>query len=123
MDDSFEFLTYEVAATRLGISVDSVRRQARRKKWPRKPGNDGSVRVGVPQDRLEVSPKDSPAAAPGPVLPSVHELQARVRELEAELVVAGVRLQGRDELLAAAVADRDAWRRHAQRPFWKRFVA
>ena len=52
------WLTYDELARALRITPDSARRLAgRNKHWPRKPGNDGRVRIGVPAERL---PPDSP---------------------------------------------------------------
>src|SRR5215218_9887931 len=48
-----KWLTYDEAAVALRISPESVRRLAQRRKWSRRPGNDGRVRLGVPAERLE----------------------------------------------------------------------
>src|SRR3954470_5049079 len=48
-----KWLTYDEAAVALRISPESVRRLAQRRKWSRRPGNDGKVRLGVPAERLE----------------------------------------------------------------------
>jgi len=124
MDTEFEFLLYQEAADRLGISIESVRRQARRKGWPKKQGNDGKARVGIPADRLEGcppdSPKDSPPDGPGD---TVQALLTRVAELQAELAVAAAREAGQERLIASLQEDRDAWRAMARRPFWRRLVA
>src|SRR5829696_302279 len=50
-----KWLTYDEAAVALRISPESVRRLAQRRKWPRRPGNDGKVRLGVPAERLEAA--------------------------------------------------------------------
>src|SRR3954465_6914288 len=48
-----KWLTYDEAAVALRISPESVRRLAQRRKWPRRPGNDGKVRLGVPAERID----------------------------------------------------------------------
>ena len=50
--ESSESLTYDQLAERLGIGRQSARQLAMRKRWPRKPGNDGLARVAVPADAL-----------------------------------------------------------------------
>jgi hypothetical protein len=48
-----KWLTYDEAAVSLRISPESVRRLAQRRKWPRRPGNDGKARLGVPAERID----------------------------------------------------------------------
>lgn len=55
------FSSYDDMAAALGISKDSARRLATRRKWPRQPGNDGRSRIGVPIERIPVAP---PVVAP-----------------------------------------------------------
>lgn len=124
MDTDFEFLLYQDAADRLGISIDSVRRQARRKGWPKKQGNDGKARVGIPADRLQDSPPDRPNDSPSDnPKDTVPALLARVAELQADLAVAAAREAGQERLITSLQEDRDAWRAQARRPFWRRLVA
>jgi len=94
------FLTYEEAATRLGIKADSVRRRARARKWPRRTGNDGKTQVGIPPDALGAD--DPPGPPPGPP-PDMEAAELRVenRMLRERL----------DELRE----DRDRWREQAER--------
>src|SRR3712207_6195736 len=47
-----ESLTYDELAQRLGIGRQSARQLAMRRRWPRKPGNDGLARVSVPLEAL-----------------------------------------------------------------------
>lgn len=98
------FLTYDEAAERLGIKPDSVRRRARARKWPRKKGNDGLARVGIPQevlDGVESSgrPADDPQDNPGTL--ENAELRVEVRML-----------RERNEELKE---DRNRWRDQAER--------
>jgi DNA repair exonuclease SbcCD ATPase subunit len=43
-------MTYRELADFLGVEEESARRRAQRARWPRRPGNDGKARVGVPGD-------------------------------------------------------------------------
>lgn len=58
------WLTYDEAATRLGIKADSVRRRAASRKWPRRVGNDGLARIGIPAtiipDRIHDATPENP---------------------------------------------------------------
>ena len=53
MGDATRWLTYDDMATALGITPESAKRLAMRRKWPRRPGNDGRALVAVPEDRLD----------------------------------------------------------------------
>src|SRR5829696_8363426 len=46
------WLSYSELSERLGIGRQSARQLAIRKRWMRKPGNDGQARVGVPLEAL-----------------------------------------------------------------------
>lgn len=139
MVEGTRWLSYDDLASALRITPDSARRLVARRKWPKKPGNDGRALVAVPLDRL---PPDSPLDAPpdtgtdarddvipdvAPVVPpdassAVHALQARVTELEAELRTERERSAGLSAVAeaerrhAAEIrSDRDAWRVQAER--------
>src|SRR4051794_41964756 len=57
-DGQTRWLTYRELAITLRINAASARRLvARNKQWPRRPGNDGLVRIGVPIEKL---PRDDP---------------------------------------------------------------
>lgn len=49
-------LTYEELGAALNITPASAKRLAIRRKWAKKPGNDGKSRVAVPVERLAVKP-------------------------------------------------------------------
>lgn len=51
--DDVTWLTYDELAERLGIERESARQHVKRKRWGRRPGNDGKVRIGVPDEALE----------------------------------------------------------------------
>src|SRR3954462_5830447 len=48
--DAVRWLTYEEIADALGIGRESARVIAKRKRWPRRAGNDRKARIGVPED-------------------------------------------------------------------------
>jgi hypothetical protein len=56
------WLTYEEMAAELGIARESARQLVKRKRWPRRPGNDGRARICVPEDVFLTRP--NPGAAP-----------------------------------------------------------
>src|SRR3954463_14826081 len=93
-------MTYAELAQALDISDKSVRALVRRKRWQRKPGNDGLARVVVPTEYLEAAggpggsphrgPDEGPDESPGG---SPHDegviatLQRHIERLEREIVV------------------------------------
>jgi len=102
-------LTYAELAKVLKIKPESATRLAIRKRWPRTKGNDGKVRVTVPEDAL-LRPDNHPDSHPDSPPDShpdgrpdnpVHALQAQIARLEGEL--AGAR-----ETLGEARARADA---------------
>jgi hypothetical protein len=136
------WLSYDDIADRLRITPASARNLVRRKRWQRRPGNDGRARIAVPDDALCVSTGGASVVdieggtdAPQPVSPDnqVHLALARL-EVEVaglrELVVAergraeaeGRRADGEAKRADAAEADRDAWRAIADRPWWRRLI-
>ena len=131
------WLTYEEMAAELGIARESARQLVKRKRWPRRPGNDGRARVGIPTDEFAARPRPvhepaqepghDPADAPGddPAQPPVHDpavavLTRHIERLEREMETMRERLATQDTLplqvaaLNAALAelreDRDYWR-------------
>ncbi len=116
----FEFMTYEAAATRLGIAVASVKRQAARRKWPKRKGNDGRVTIGIPVTRL------SDDMSPVTVIPSVH---TQLAQLETEMAIMRIQFDASERARAmaeqraeTAEIDRDRWHALAIRPWWKRLL-
>ena len=112
------WMTYEELAVARGIAVKSAKTLARRHHWARQIGNDGKVRVSLPEGvtvgpsegaseapsgGLTVGPTEGPTVSPSPI----HELQARVAVLEVELA-------GERRRADTAEADRDAWRDQAK---------
>ena len=56
------WLTYDEMADALGITKASARVHARRRRWPRRPGNDGRARIGVPEE--EIAARTVPESGP-----------------------------------------------------------
>jgi hypothetical protein len=101
-------LTYAELAEALKITPASANKLARRRRWPRVPGNDGKARVSVPEEALvrRDSPPDVPPVSPPDNL--IKSLQARVENLIAELAGARGELGGVREALGEARARADA---------------
>jgi hypothetical protein len=66
---SERWLTYDEMADALGITKASARVHARRRRWPRRPGNDGRARIGVPEEEIAARtvPESSSLSAPSNV--------------------------------------------------------
>ena len=130
------WLTYDEMATELGIERESARQLVKRKRWPRRPGNDGRARIGVPEEIFSTrpvprpdpvqepsnEPSDSPAHEPAQ--PPVHDpalavLTRHIERLEREMDGMRERLAAQETLplqvaaLNAALielrGDRDRW--------------
>lgn len=80
---SIESLTYAELAGRLGSSPEAARSLARRLRLPRKPGNDGKVRITIDLDEIQYKPL--PARSPGGQRADIDALNARIARLQAEL--------------------------------------
>jgi hypothetical protein len=80
---STESLTYAELSDRLGASPEAARSLARRMRLPRKPGNDGRVRVIVDLTEIRYTPLS--ARSPGGQQPDIDSLKAQIKELQAEL--------------------------------------
>ncbi|HET8727496.1 MAG TPA: hypothetical protein VFO41_08305 [Alphaproteobacteria bacterium] len=108
----FEILTYRQLSDRLGISLESVRKKVRRRKWRVVPGNRPSdpVRVHVPVEALAEAPEPEPDEAPAPA-PADPQLLSTLKALEAYVGrVSGQQEQLLGELsrLVAELAAKDA---------------
>lgn len=53
MDEETRWLSYEEIAEIRRIGRESAARIARLKRWPKRTGNDGTIRVAVPLNFLE----------------------------------------------------------------------
>jgi hypothetical protein len=102
-------LTYAELGEILKITPASANKLARRRRWPRVPGNDGKARVSVPEEALvrrdsppdspPVSPQDSPPPSPPDNL--IKALEAHVETLKAQLAAAETRINKQaDDLIA-----------------------
>ena len=104
-----QWLTYEEAAVRLGVTPEAARRRAIRGKWARMPGNDGRTRVRVPDDwRPQGAPPVRPDASA-----LLHALESHVASLKAENVRLAAQLaasEARSDKQATEFAARDAER-------------
>lgn len=98
------WMTYEDAGRALGIKADSVRRRAASRKWPRRRGNDGLARVGIP---AEIIPDGTPF-----VTPEVPDESGRIRE---ELAASEARLEMAERRAIELAEDRDRWRQLAEK--------
>jgi hypothetical protein len=103
------WLTYDELAERLGIERESARQHVKRKHWARQKGNDGKVRIGVPEEvlssRSEPDTEGGTDPVQGPVHPPAHDpavtavLTRHIERLEAQLEEALKRAGERDELV------------------------
>ena len=116
-----EPLTYAEIAERFGLEREAARQLVKRRRWPKWKGNDGQVRVSVPDDMLTdrsetgSSPQE-PGSGPAsdPVLDTSSVLSRHIERLEARFDAVRHELrqeietlrQQRDAAVARA-ADRD----------------
>jgi hypothetical protein len=80
---SVESLTYSELGDRLGASPEAARSLARRLRLPRKPGNDGKVRIIVDLAEIQYTPLS--ARSPGGQQVDIDGLNAQIKRLQAEL--------------------------------------
>ena len=97
-DEGLVWLTYDEAAERLSVKKASVQRMARAKKWPRRTGNDGKARIGIPPDRRAENRAESAGASSAPDQ-SARIVAAEARAEELAKQVTDLRAE-RDRLLA-----------------------
>jgi DNA repair exonuclease SbcCD ATPase subunit len=75
------WMTYRELADFLGVEEESGRRRAQRGRWPRRPGNDGKARVGVPgdiaPDGTRKAARDDGGGDAGDVTPALVALTER----------------------------------------------
>ncbi len=109
-DTETRWLSYDDLATALGIAPDSARRLVARRRWPRKPGNDGRALIAVPVERLAqdrppaavdddipvVGPDTAPDVTPderADINPVVRVLNQHIEKLEKQLEAAQAELR------------------------------
>jgi hypothetical protein len=71
-DATTDWMTYAELAEKRGISKRSAMRLALRHRWPRRRGNDGMARVGVPAG-AERQPERQTTTSDGPALALLRE--------------------------------------------------
>ena len=98
-----ESLTYSELGDRLGSSPEAARSLARRLRLPRKPGNDGKVRVIV--DLAEIQYTRLAARSPRTQTADIDALNAQIEQLQAELARLEVEKNCLEASVAAARAD------------------
>lgn len=103
-----EWMTWDEAAERLGIKVESVQRRARARRWGRMTGNDGRARVLIPPDVIPPDRAERREGVPPVILPDQSALTERAIRAEARADAAEV-------MLKEAREDRDRWRGMAER--------
>lgn len=107
-DDDHVWLTYDEAAEALGIKADSVRRRAAARKWPKRPGNDRTVRVGIPRDAIPDSiPDDTPAPIRDVTPDETDAIRADLAATKIALASSQAEASGLRDRLADTQADRD----------------
>jgi len=124
-------MTYDDLAAALGIAPDSARRLVARKKWSRRPGNDGKARISVPADALPdvapvIPPDVTPVITPDVAPDALQVLTRHIERLEAELTAMRAERDKAGELalqlaaltatLEAVGAERDRWHAMATAP-------
>lgn len=102
-----EWLTYAEAAIRLGIKIDSAKRRARARRWPRRTGNNGHVQICVPADALPERRAESLPDDPRPILPHDPPASALLEALDMlrKAEVDAASHKARADALAEQVAD------------------
>lgn len=89
MSEDVRWLTYDEVARDLGITRESARQLAIRKRWARQRGNDGKARIGVPEEEFQARTSDSTSPPPsddtGHDPSAVRVLERHISRLEAEL--------------------------------------
>ena len=123
-------LTYAELAEALKVTPASANKLARRRRWPRVPGNDGKARVSVPEEALvrQDSPPDSPVDSPQDKL--IKALEAHVETMKVQLEARSAELVAERATTARAIAafstlvERlDALAAERARPWWRRLIS
>lgn len=117
MDDT-EWMTYAELAQKRGIKIASARKLAQKNRWHKQPNNDGTVRIAVPVNRLDVpipSEGQSQTVSHKTPDPKVSILVAQIEGLKGIV---------ESERKRADTAESNAahWREQATKSFWQRLV-
>jgi hypothetical protein len=108
-----QWLSYEELGQALGIAPASAKKLATRRKWARRPGNDGRTRVAVPIERLECR-RDSPQDRAGDVPRAVPEDEDGRDKGEALVPVLHRHIERLEAELVAQRAEREAMRERSE---------
>jgi hypothetical protein len=100
---STESLTYSELGDRLGASPEAARSLARRLRLPRKPGNDGKMRVVVDLAEIQYTPLST--RSPGGQQADIDGWKAQIKQLHAELAKLEVEKQCLEASAAGHRAD------------------
>ena len=95
------WMSYGEAAAKLNSSVGAVRKRALRGHWARQAGNDGKVRLLVPDE----TSMGRPTPVRGDMVSTVSALQAHIETLKAELAASEARV---DKLSIELAGERTA---------------
>jgi hypothetical protein len=121
-------LTYAELAERLGISADGARMKVKRAKWTKMRGNDGAVRVLVPDHELS-APEPVMPAFPDRAAEQARTLEAHIATLTEQLAKAESRADSEREKVADLTAqllrlatDMMTLQQAQARPWWKRLA-
>jgi hypothetical protein len=135
-----QWLSYQDAARRMGVTAASVRRRAQRARWARQRSNSGLALVLVPDDVLSAPREPVAGDVAGDVAPDsagtiaaleghVATLKGDVERLEGQLKAAEARAETEAETVRKAIAafaslaDKlDALAAERSRPWWRRIV-
>lgn len=104
------WLTYSEAAELLQIKLDSVKRRARARRWPRRAGNDGLVQICIPEEILPERRPDNPPDIPDairPTDPPLDVLRDRAEAAEKQAAAQEARANALSEQVADLRAERD----------------
>jgi hypothetical protein len=120
-----QWLSYQEAAVRLGVTPEAARRRAIRGKWARMPGNDGRTRLRLPDDwRPQGAPDVRPDTSALVTALENHiktlqgdndELKERLADEQARTTQAIAAFAGLAERLDDLAAER-------ARPWWRRLA-
>jgi hypothetical protein len=129
------WMTYAELAKSRGISRRSAERLAQRHRWPRRPGNDGTARVGVPAgaekptERQQGDDRDADQGDAGGVIASLRDafatalgardgeiaaLQAAIDAKEGQLAAYRGQIDAQRDRLDAAERDAQEARQEAE---------
>ena len=121
-------LTYAELAERLGISADGARMKVKRAKWTKMRGNDGAVRVLVPDHELS-APEPVMPAFPDQAAEQARTLEAHIATLTEQLAKAESRADAEREKVADLTAQilkitttMMTLQQAQARPWWKRLA-